>query len=350
MIPIKNVYYMLTYAYQILNEQGYRDVALEEFDNIGELCSAILAKGMSVQLKRGLYKAYTERTESLTALRGKIDLTDTVRTQSLRRQQLVCTYDEFNENSYLNRIIKSTMLALMHQNIKKKQKRELRKILMFLENVDTVELRSINWRIPYNQNNQSYRMLIGICYLVVKGLLQTTDDGTVRMMDFIEEDKLFDLYERFLRQYYRTHYPRISVSASKIDWLIDEGFQAAMLPEMRSDITLEYKNRVLIIDAKFYQSNVQEYYGAKKLLSDNVYQIFTYVMNKAGEKDYDAVSGLLLYARTDEEIQPDENTSLAGHRISARTLDLNRDFTEIKKNLNAIVEEFLMAERIQINE
>ena len=34
MIPIKNIYYMLSYAYQILNEQGYRDIALEEFDNI----------------------------------------------------------------------------------------------------------------------------------------------------------------------------------------------------------------------------------------------------------------------------------------------------------------------------
>ena len=109
MIPIKNVYYMLSYAYQILNEQGYRDIALEEFDNIGELCAAILAKGMSVQLKRGLNKAYTEQNEPLTAVRGKINLTDTIRTQSLRRQQVVCTYDEFNENSYLNRIIKSTM-------------------------------------------------------------------------------------------------------------------------------------------------------------------------------------------------------------------------------------------------
>ena len=350
MIPIKNIYYMLSYAYQILNEQGYRDIALEEFDNIGELCAAILAKGMSVQLKRGLNKTYTEQNESLTAVRGKINLTDTIRTQSLRRQQVVCTYDEFNENSYLNRIIKSTMLALMHQNIKKSLKQDLRKVLMFLGNVYTVELRSINWRIPYNQNNQSYRMLIGICYLVVKGLLQTTDDGTVRMMDFIDQDRLFDLYERFLRQYFKKHFPRISVSASKIDWLIDEGFHARMLPEMKSDITLEYMNRVLIIDAKFYQSNVREHYGAKTLVSDNVYQIFTYVMNKAGEKDYDAVSGLLLYARTEEEIQPDENTSLAGHRISARSLDLNREFSEIKRDLNAIVEDFLMAERMQTNE
>ncbi len=61
MIPIRNIYYMLAYAFQVLNEQGYKDVATEEFDNVAELCAAILTKGISVQLKRGLSREY--RTE-----------------------------------------------------------------------------------------------------------------------------------------------------------------------------------------------------------------------------------------------------------------------------------------------
>lgn len=28
MIPIRNIYYMLAYAFQVLHEQGYKDVAL----------------------------------------------------------------------------------------------------------------------------------------------------------------------------------------------------------------------------------------------------------------------------------------------------------------------------------
>lgn len=46
MIPILNVYYMLSYAFQVLNEQGYQKVAAEEFENMGELCAAILIKGV----------------------------------------------------------------------------------------------------------------------------------------------------------------------------------------------------------------------------------------------------------------------------------------------------------------
>ena len=54
MIRIQNIYYMLSYAFQVLNEQGYKQVATEEFDNVAELCAAILIKGVSLQIKRGL--------------------------------------------------------------------------------------------------------------------------------------------------------------------------------------------------------------------------------------------------------------------------------------------------------
>lgn len=33
MIRIQNIYYMLSYAFQVLNEDGYKQVATEEFEN-----------------------------------------------------------------------------------------------------------------------------------------------------------------------------------------------------------------------------------------------------------------------------------------------------------------------------
>lgn len=43
-----------------------------------------------------------------------------------------------------------------------------------------------------------------------------------------------------------------------------------------------------------------------------------------------SVAGMLLYARTDEGIQPDEDYLMSGNRISVKTLDLNRDFSDIR--------------------
>lgn len=72
MIRIQNIYYMLSYAFQVLNEDGYKQVATEEFENAAELCAAILIKGVSSQLKRGLGKEYIVQTEELSTLRGKL--------------------------------------------------------------------------------------------------------------------------------------------------------------------------------------------------------------------------------------------------------------------------------------
>ena len=37
MIPIRNTYYMLAYAFQVLRQQGYRDIVTEEFASTAEL-------------------------------------------------------------------------------------------------------------------------------------------------------------------------------------------------------------------------------------------------------------------------------------------------------------------------
>ena len=56
LIPIKNLYYMLSYAFQILKQSNYKEVASEKFDNAQDLFAAILSKGIAQQLKQGLYR------------------------------------------------------------------------------------------------------------------------------------------------------------------------------------------------------------------------------------------------------------------------------------------------------
>lgn len=338
MIPVQNIYYMLAYAFQILNENGYRNIATEEFDNVGELCAAILAKGVSIQLKRGLGRAYIPQTESLSSLRGKIDITESIKTQSMLRKQLVCTYDDFTVNSYMNRILKSTMELLIRSDISRTRKKELRKLLVFFGDVETLNVYDINWQIRYNRNNQSYRMLISICYLVVKGLLQTNTAGGMKLMDFLDEQRMCRLYEKFILEYYRREHPELKASASQIPWQLDDDF-GAMLPVMQSDIMLSKGSTTLIIDAKYYSHTTQSQYGVHSLHSGNLYQIFTYVKNKDAEygDEPHTVSGMLLYAQTDESVQPNHVYQMSGNQISVRTLDLNLPFEEIKAQLDWIV-------------
>lgn len=340
MIPIQNIYYMLLYAFQVLNEQGYKNIATEQFNNTAELMAAILAKGITVQIKRGLGKEYIPQTEALSALRGKIDIAESIKTQTMLKKQMICSYDEFSVNGIMNRIIKSTVELLLRSDISKSRKKELRKRMVYFGEVEPIDLYTVNWNIQYNRNNQTYRMLISVCYLVVKGLLQTNSDGSTRLMDFIDEQHMCDLYEKFILEYYRKEYPEITANASQIPWQLDDGV-GAMLPKMQTDVMLTYKEKVLIIDAKYYTHTTQLRYDTHKLHSGNLYQIFTYVKNKEIQLAAvpHEVSGMLLYAKTDEIIVPDNSYYMSGNKVIVRTLDLNLDFAGIATQLNHIVEE-----------
>ena len=132
----------------------------------------------------------------------------------------------------------------------------------------------------------------------------------------------------------------MTTTASQIPWAVDDGI-GTMLPVMQSDIMLTKDDTVLIIDAKYYTHTTQTQYDVHTLHSGNLYQIFTYVKNKDtgfGDKPH-TVSGMLLYAATDEAIQPDNSYQMSGNKISVKTLDLNRDFLEIVAQLKAIVNE-----------
>lgn len=275
--------YMDMYAFQILNEQGYKSIAIEQFNNTAELMAAILEKGIAIQLKRGLGKEYIPQTEALSSLRGKIDIAESIKTQSMLRKQLICTYDEFSVNSIMNRIIKSTVELLLRSNISKRRKKNLRKLMVYFSEVDFIDLYTVNWNVQYNRNNQTYRMLISICYLVVKGLLQTQSDGSTKLMDFLDEQRMCRLYEKFILEYYRREFKnQITANASQISWQLDND-ENSMLPVMQSDIMLQRDDRVLIIDAKYYEHSTQVQFDKHTLHSGNLYQIFTYVKNKEYE-------------------------------------------------------------------
>ncbi|MFT5873189.1 MAG: 5-methylcytosine-specific restriction enzyme subunit McrC [Clostridium sp.] len=84
----------------------------------------------------------------------------------------------------------------------------------------------------------------------------------------------------------------------------------------------------------------------RTLHSNNLYQIFTYVKNRdiyvkkeLGNNAGD-VAGMLLYAKTDEDITPDCDFQMSGNKISIKTLDLNLPFDEIAEQLDKIAEDF----------
>ena len=333
---------MLSYAFTALNQSNFQNIATEEFDNIHNLFAAILAKGIGLQLKQGLYREYLYKEEDSPVMRGKIDVPETIRNQIVRKKVLTCEYDELSENNSLNQILKTTVMFLLrHSNVDTEYKGNLKKAMMYFSNVDTLDPFTIKWSsIRFQRNNQTYRMLISLCQLILQGMLLTTDAGAYKLASFVDEQRMSRLYEKFILEYYIKNFPMLNAHASQISWALDDGI-GTMLPVMQSDIMLSRGENLLIIDAKYYSHTTQVQYDVHTLHSNNLYQIFTYVKNKDSEygDQPHVVSGMLLYARTDETIQPDNTYQMSGNKISVKTLDLNCQFSRIAAQLNLVVKE-----------
>lgn len=327
---------MLAYAYQTLNEAGFKSIEAEEFKNIHDLLAAILFRGVSQQIKRGLYRDYIGRTEPLSSLRGKIDISESVKQQTLITRQMVCHYDLFSEDTLLNRILKTSMFLLLRcGDVKLANRQALRRLLLYFTEVSTLDPYNIRWNaVNLHRNNASYRLLINICQLIIKGLLQRNADGEYRLAKYLDDQQMHRLYEKFVLGYFQREYPQYSACAAYIDWNVDDG-DYGLLPVMKSDVTLIKGDKTLIIDTKYYGHTMQYNYDSYSIRSDNLYQIFTYVKNKdpVGSGN---VSGVLLYAKTDETITPDNDYIMGGNRISVKTLDLGADWIDIERQLAAV--------------
>ena len=92
MIPIRNIYYMLAYAFQVLNPQGYKQVSVEQFDNLLEMLSSVLVRGVSIQIKRGIGKGYLERIEPLCSPRGRFELSESIKNNCIQKNYLFLSY------------------------------------------------------------------------------------------------------------------------------------------------------------------------------------------------------------------------------------------------------------------
>lgn len=338
-ILIKNVYYMLTYAFKELRQNHYEQIAGESFENIHDLFAEILCKGIAYLLKQGLHREYIAVSEQLPTLRGKLDLQGTIRQQVARRQRLACVHDELSENNLFNQIIKAAVeLLLNHSDVNGRRKHTLRRLMLFFDGVESVAPADIPWsRLRYDRNSRTYQMLHGLCYFLLKSQLLTTEEGQVKMAQFSDEHMNL-LFQRFVLEYYRRHHKDFNACAKQIKWDLEssDSLSSAMLPVMQSDITLSLGERTLIIDTKYYSRILQSNFEKVTLRSPHIYQIHSYVTNE-DRNHTGRVDGLLLYALTEEGAVPFSARTHDGNILMAHTLNLNVDFVEIKRQLEDLV-------------
>lgn len=343
-IPIKNIYYMLCYAWNVLDHFENSVVGSEKFDNIYNLLARIYINGTSSLIKRGLNCYYIQEREELSTLKGKIDIAESIKNQTMYRGKMVCQYDNFSKDILLNQIVKASIKILIKvPNLDIGLKNRLLKLRLHFDGIKDISLsKSMFSNLRFNRNNYHYRMLINISKLIFEGLITSEIGEDLTFADFFRDKQMAKLYEKFVLNFYKLHLDGAinSIHAPKIKWDLDDEISKEdllLLPEMRTDIVVENKinNTQLIIDTKYYSQTLvsNERTEVEKIRTGHLYQVYAYINNSDFQGE---INGMLLYPTIEKDINA--TFPIGGKKIGIRTLNLNEDWGNIEKRLLSLVD------------
>jgi 5-methylcytosine-specific restriction enzyme subunit McrC len=337
MIPIQNIYYLLLYAWDALEQIDTQVVAAEPETQVLDLLAVVLNHGIDRVLRQGLHRAYLSRQEAIPGVRGKFNLSATVKADLLRRYRTVCEFDELSHDVLHNRILKATLRDLLRTNGLDVRLREpLRATWHRLHEIAEIPLTERTFRrVQFHRSNSLYRFLLDVCRLLHQYLIPNERTGQFTFRNFLRDKKRMRvLFERFIRNFFRRHAVGYVVEAEPIRWQDATGSaqDLALLPGMRTDVSLRCPGLVLVIDAKYYRETLQAYRGRATIRSGHLYQLFAYLKNIALKTEHDTeVEGLLIYPLTTLPIEL--SVRIQGHRVRVYTLNLNQDWPQIHADL-----------------
>lgn len=340
-IPIANIYYLLCYAWDHVEERDVVRVdALDELDGVHNLLGKVLATGTFHLLRTGIDRDYREVREDLSGVRGKIVVGETAQRALRARGVLCCEYEELSHDVLHNRILRSTLGCLLRlKDLQPDVRADVRRAFVKLEGVRTVPLhRRLFQQVQLDRNRRYYRFLLSVCRLIHEQLLVDERSGSVTFSAF-SEDRMDRLYENFIISFYTREQSRFRVNhhGRGISW-VDEGtpeHQRTVIPRMVADVILEGLDRRIIMDAKFYRHALGGRVGGK-LHSGNLYQLLAYLRNRENTgPPGPRHEGMLLYPTVDAPVAAD--ICLEGFRIQARSIDLAKGWQDIHDDMLALI-------------
>ena len=337
-IPIKNVYYLLAYAWDHFRSGEELDVNQAKCPDIHNLLAMLLGGGIRRLATKGMDKGYREFVEATPRLRGRVDVLASYRKMTHISGRMTCEFDELTSDTLPNRILKATCRRLVQTSsqLSIDNRRTIQHCLELLADISDIRIESQTFhRIQLHRNNRHYRLLMHVCMLLHELFLPDQQSGGCRFRDILDEETVMHrIFESFVRQFAVRHCPDAKVSAMKIMW---EGYLEAddevkkVLPLMVTDVTLVRPTQKTILDCKFYKEALVTRHDRHRLHSSHLYQLTAYLQNKSRDAGWESVDGILLYPAVNHHL--DLQFTLLGHGVAIKSIDLDQDWNAIHTRL-----------------
>lgn len=334
-IPIRNLYFIFVYAWARFPKGLTIDAGIERCPDLLDLFAHLLISEAHALMRRGLARDYESFEDELAAPRGKIMLQETLRRQQMRNR-VTCQFDELTPNRACNQIVKASARALAHSNQVTDEHRDgLNALTAALAGIDDVRVDAMLFRRARPVGNlRRYRFVLSLCELLFRAQLPEQGGSSAHFADVLQNEAIMaKVFEDFLRNFYVHVQTEYSCGSEIMSWDAEpaDPASAALLPIMRTDITLRSSERILVVDAKYYPEALTGRFGVARLRSSHLYQLFAYLEHAGSPKNALPVDGLLIYPAAAYQVSAAYR--LRAHGVRVETLDLTRPWSDIAHQL-----------------
>ena len=340
MIPIKNLFFILCYAWGRLDEGELVSASVDEVNTPQDLLARILINGSNRVLKDGLDRGYLEFAQESSSMKGKIDFSTSISRLLFEQAKAATFVDELSHNILHNQILKTTLLSLLNSDlVDAKLRSELARVVRKFNDVDLIRLTaSVFKRVQIHQNNSFYAFLTNVCELVYLQGTPNSDIGNMKMRDFSRDEvKMRKVFQDFAFNFYKLNQKEYSVASERLTWgALGEEDALKLLPNMYTDVCLSSPTRKIILDTKYYAEAFQSNWGKQSFHSSHLYQLNTYLDSaERTSKEVRRLDGVLLYPATNNEFT--FKFELRSHSITVASIDMRQDAVQITKRLLSLI-------------
>ena len=277
----ENLFKLFEYTENIEPKYDGGHVFAEKGDSLWDIFASIFIKNTMYLIHTGLYRTYISKTEEITAIRGRLLVTQNIRSPQKFRTKHWCEFDELSYDVLENQLVLFCTSLLVNKVKNNKTKQELIRIKNIIQSQDVtlktkISLSDANL-IIITRMNKKYESIFRYCKLILENFAYKKFSNIAQIEIPSFTINMWNLFENFVAKALAEHTNEDITATLKekkknilesISDYPNRKIYAADTPKLEPDHTLTKNNKKLILDTK-WKSSVN---------SNDWYQMITYAL------------------------------------------------------------------------
>jgi len=280
-VPLRNLLWMLSYAYDVPHLMLDDTVEITRFEQVIEIVADAFSRMVEHRIDLGLYRNYVEEEDNLPTVRGRIMIAADIHRNAVLRHRTYCRYTAYSWNLPENQIVRHVVRLLSGWGLSRRLTGRLLALDSQLDSIERIHFRSADVdRFTYNRQSMDYQSIHRLCRLFLDGASLSEDAGDRSFDGFLFDMNV--LFEQFIT--------RALKQRLGLPFRLDDQVQVKLDREntvrIRPDLVISRDGtRVLVADCKYKRLHTGEH------RHHDLYQLLAYCTA------FELREGLLIYPR-----------------------------------------------------